>query len=534
LVSLVGLGSASLLSEAPAGVTPPEAPLVDAPQVDPVEPDVAAPDTDGQVGDAPTDPSANDAPSIPVGSLTIQKPQAPALPEGQLGLTNQSAPAVTDVEPDAPRAYTDPLNEPSVFAIEGTMQAPKTSDASGIAAQPIAPVLPNPQAQAPQTLVTEADLSISTAPAQPEAVVIEGTDAPTTVDDPAQPDATPNEDFFVVDLGSDAVSDDAVAPDTTSDAVDTTIAPTENQPEPEAADEVPDTASDTGADIVEVPTEQPEDDILVSTAPETAAPRLQLQGAGNVLPGNNVTGVTNRRPTPAQDEAPDVAIPAGGDALVDFSAQVADAGDTPLMSFVLIDDGSMSAAFAALAGLPFPVTIALDAASPDAAEMMTSCRAAGFEVAVLAKLPEGASPTDVEVTFDSVFAALPETIAVLDVGDSGLQLDRAVTKQAMDILASQGCGFVTVSQGLNMAGRAAEQAGVPAVVVYRDLDIENQDARVVRRSVDQAAFRARQDSGVVLVGRMRPDTISALILWGTANQDGQVAIVPVSSVLTAQ
>ena len=85
-----------------------------------------------------------------------------------------------------------------------------------------------------------------------------------------------------------------------------------------------------------------------------------------------------------------------------------------------------------------------------------------------------------------------------------------------------------------MAGRAAEQAGVPAVVVYRDLDIENQDARVVRRSVDQAAFRARQDSGVVLVGRMRPDTISALILWGTANQDGQVAIVPVSSVLTAQ
>jgi polysaccharide deacetylase 2 family uncharacterized protein YibQ len=52
----------------------------------------------------------------------------------------------------------------------------------------------------------------------------------------------------------------------------------------------------------------------------------------------------------------------------------------------------------------------------------------------------------------------------------------------------------------------------------------------VRRFVDQAAFRARQVSGVVLVGRVRPDTISALIWWGMANQDDQVAVVPVSAV----
>ena len=88
-----------------------------------------------------------------------------------------------------------------------------------------------------------------------------------------------------------------------------------------------------------------------------------------------------------------------------------------------------------------------------------------------------------------------------------------------------------------MAARAAEQAGVPSGVVYRDLDADDQDARIVRRFVDQAAFRARQASdgeGVVLVGRVRPDTISALILWGTANNDDQVAFVPVSTVLTAE
>ena len=154
-------------------------------------------------------------------------------------------------------------------------------------------------------------------------------------------------------------------------------------------------------------------------------------------------------------------------------------GGKPLLSILLIDDGSMSAAAAALAGLPFSVTIAIDPALPNAADLMTSYRADGFEVAVMAKLPEGAVPSNVEITFESVFASLPETIAVLDIGAGGLQSDRAVTEQAMDILAAQGHGFITASQGLNMAGRAAEQAGVPSVVVFRDLEVDNQDACVV-------------------------------------------------------
>jgi polysaccharide deacetylase 2 family uncharacterized protein YibQ len=82
-----------------------------------------------------------------------------------------------------------------------------------------------------------------------------------------------------------------------------------------------------------------------------------------------------------------------------------------------------------------------------------------------------------------------------------------------------------------MALRAAEAAGVPAGVIYRDLDAEGQDARVIRRFLDQAAFRARQQSGVVLVGRVRPDTLSALILWGSANRAGDVTLAPVSAVL---
>lgn len=70
--------------------------------------------------------------------------------------------------------------------------------------------------------------------------------------------------------------------------------------------------------------------------------------------------------------------------------------------------------------------------------------------------------------------------------------------------------------------------------IYRDIDGDDQDARVIRRFIDQAAFRARQESGVVLLGRVRPDTISALILWGTVNQGSDVAFVPLSAILTQE
>ncbi|MGY9033893.1 MAG: divergent polysaccharide deacetylase family protein, partial [Rhodobacterales bacterium] len=145
-----------------------------------------------------------------------------------------------------------------------------------------------------------------------------------------------------------------------------------------------------------------------------------------------------------------------------------------------------------------------------------------------------ATPTDVEIALEATFATLPETVLLLDAGDGGLQNDRAVTEQAMERLAKDGRGIVVVSKGLNMALRAAEQVDVPAGVIFRDLDAEDQDARVIRRFLDQAAFRARQESGVLLLARVRPNTISALVLWGTVNRAGQVAVAPVSAVLSGQ
>jgi polysaccharide deacetylase 2 family uncharacterized protein YibQ len=435
-----------------------------------------------------------------VGSLSIQEPQAPDLPDGEAAIVEPGVPQPSAPEAQAPRADTDPLDEPEVLSIEGVMTAPDASEGDiFLLALPVDPVLPNPQSLAPQTPVNEVGLTILTTPAQPTVVVEPEVDQSAIIaDDPAVSDvAVPqSEDTFVVDLGA--------APEGIEDAL----------------------------------TNQPADEVLASgtqSEDAPAIPRLQLQGGENTLLAERATGVTVRRPTGDAVAAPEeTETTAQINALVDFAATSGDDGSKPLMSIVLIDDGSMSAAAAALAGLAFPVTIALDPLQENASALMARYRDGGFEVAVLAKLPEGAVPSDVEITFQSVFSTLPETIAVLDIGNGGLQTDRAVTDQVMNVLASQGRGFVTVGQGLNMAVRAAEQAGVPAAVVYTDLDDDDQDARVVRRFVDQAAFRTRQESGVVLVGRMRPDTISALILWGSTSQDDQIAIVPLSAVLRAQ
>ncbi|SLN12834.1 divergent polysaccharide deacteylase family protein [Pseudooctadecabacter jejudonensis] len=516
LVSVLALSVASVVSEAPPGATPPALPLVQAPQVDVAPSPVAAAD------------SAEPA-STPVGSVSIEAPVTPDLPEGETASSTDTAPVpqTSQVAPQdtqsAPLADTAPLDAPEVVAIEGALAAPETPAGAGIEAEPVDPVFPNPQSLAPETPQTEADLTVSTAPA-PQVVVIEPEVAPQDAPEQAAVEGAQE----VSDADRTQVADGAtgevaaIAPDPSAEA------PT----------------ADEDVFIVDLEAnEGPTTD--VSPAPEAAdiaaavqpAPRLQLQGDGNTLLADRATGVTVRRPgavadTDARETATEDAAPVN--ALVDFAAPVPDDASGALMSIVLIDDGSMSAAAAALSGVPFPVTIALDPERADVTEAMEGYRANGFEVAVLAKVPEGAQPADVEVTLQSVFRSVPESLAVLDIGDGGLQSDRAVTQQAMEALAAQGRGFVTVSQGLNMAGRAAEQAGVPAATVYRDLDADDQDARVIRRFVDQAAFRARQNSGVVLVGRVRPDTLSALILWGTANDEDQVSLVPLSAVLMAQ
>jgi polysaccharide deacetylase 2 family uncharacterized protein YibQ len=89
-------------------------------------------------------------------------------------------------------------------------------------------------------------------------------------------------------------------------------------------------------------------------------------------------------------------------------------------------------------------------------------------------------------------------------------------------------------QGLNTAQKLIAREGVPSASVFRDFDANGQDARAIRRFLDQAAFRAGQEEGgVIMVGRLRAETISALLLWGLQDRASSVALAPVSAVLRA-
>ena len=276
----------------------------------------------------------------------------------------------------------------------------------------------------------------------------------------------------------------------------------------------------------------PDSDTADTSRPAIGTPAVSLVDRG---------GSDSRLPTIGEaapdatdtDMATATTTDKGADAppLVRYAQPVDVAPDLPRLAIVLIDDGSGPLGPDALDAFPFPVTFALDPAMPGAAARMQGYREQGFEVMALAGVPDGAQPTDVEVTLEAVLAALPETVAVLENPAQGLQGTREISDQVAQVMLATGHGLVLQPKGLNTAAALAQREGVPSASVFKDFDGEGQDTRAIRRFLDGAAFRARQDGGVVAMGRLKADTLSALLLWGLQDRAQQVALVPVSMVL---
>ena len=210
----------------------------------------------------------------------------------------------------------------------------------------------------------------------------------------------------------------------------------------------------------------------------------------------------------------------------------------PMMSIVLMDTGAdLDAAeigLPALSSFPYPLSFAVDVSLTDAATRIARYRAEGFDVLAMVNLPQGAQPTDAEVSMSVALNGMPEIVGVMEGTGEGLQGTREVADQVTRILQASGHGLVTQSKGLNSMPKLALKEGVPAAPVFRDFDGEGQAPRVIRRFLDQAAFKADQEGGVIMLGRLRPETIEALLVWGLADRAGSVALAPVSAVLLAQ
>lgn len=565
----VVLGTASLVARQPAGNTPPERPQTDLPDAVPQTlpaPDAAEPGTAG--------PVAGDSPSLGPAPMVAPPSAAPALPVTDTVPADQPEPTVPDATLSAPETAAAPAVAPSgdpavtpgrhtpapqippaeAAVAMSTTPPPLPADAAGNGAEPEQPAAPDAPAAAADAVATAPEAGAAPgavappAPGpQPEAMADA---APPTAADPAPVDAVSTAPATPLPQPDDL----EIAPSAAADAPPPVAAPevavlpeADAAPAAPAADQAVPEPVPPGPVLAEQgPAEEPED----APAEQQAAADPAAAPAARPLPGGDV-GVRVNRPQPGTEPTteasptPDAgsdgdadgaaAGTAGADApaLVRHAAAFDNDAGLPLLSLVLIDDGSMPAGPQVAGAIGLVVTIAIDPARADADQAMADWRAAGHEVVALARLPEGATAVDADVVLRATFATLPETVALIDLGAGGLQGDRGLTERALRILAETGRGFVSASGGLDPGLRLAGEAGVPAVEVLRDLDGAGQDAATIRRFMDNAAFRARQDGEAVVIARLRPDTVTALQLWTSANREAQVAFAPVSAILAA-
>ncbi|MEO0358330.1 MAG: divergent polysaccharide deacetylase family protein, partial [Pseudomonadota bacterium] len=241
-----------------------------------------------------------------------------------------------------------------------------------------------------------------------------------------------------------------------------------------------------------------------------------------------LTAITDPAALPDKEKAPQAAdVPP----LVAHAVNVPIDPEKPLLSVVLLDDPSGQLGPAALQSLPFPVTVAVSGAAEDATARMQAYRSAGFEVVLNAELPQRAATSDIEAAFQYFFETVPQAVAVLDSSGSGFRGDRRIIDAVNTIVAESGHGLLTFDEGLNTAQQTAAAAGIPVAMVLRDLDSNGQNPSVIRRFLDQSAFNTRQDGSGIVLARVRPDTITALLIWAQQSRAQALNLVPVSAIL---
>ena len=331
---------------------------------------------------------------------------------------------------------------------------------------------------------------------------------------------------------------------------ETPVMPMPQVQAPEAPEVEPEVASDPESETsITTNPDQPDAPVVpeVGSAFETPAPEADLSPDAESPEATEVEPSPLMKPagtlTDAAGERKSTRLPTVGEVEedtqaprpFDINAEPFEAPEgKPLMSVVLIDSGKAPVDTAQLSGLPFPVSFAINTLLPDAAAREASYRAMGYETLAMIDIPAQAAAADVEVAMEAHLSALPGAVGVLEGTVDGLQGTRDLSDQVTEVLLASGHGLVMFANGLNTAQKLASREGVPAATVFRDFDGKGQSAVVMRRFLDQAAFKADQEGGVIMVGRLREETLSALMVWGLQDRAGTVSLAPVSAVLRAK
>ncbi len=450
-------------------------------------------------------------------------------------------------EPESDFDQTDTLAELSDVEIEPEAQPEMTAPAAQVdepAAVPSAPVSVSTEApvapQAPPlvqgspSVETLPEVSLDAPEAQPEPVV-EVEAQPEVAEAAVQPEvaeAAVQPEPEVAEVETETEPEIAkVEPQPDSEGVPETESEAAPDAEPEVADTEVTEAEENPFENSPIAVEGDEDTAPRDLPRIASVPQIGGEGEAVTVPsvGTRVVPLTERDDS-AQATETGTDLLAPGKPIEAYAAEFDNPEAKPLMSIILIDDEGAYGA-EALQDFPYPLTFAVSPSDPEAAEKMNRHREAGFEVMALADLPEAASAQDAEVSLAVWLEELPETVGILEGVDSGIQGNRKLADQVAAIAAGTGRGLITQDNGLNTVQKLAARNGVPSGVIFRDIDGARQDPKIMRRFLDQAAFRAGQEGTVVMLGRLRPDTISALLLWGLEDRGNRVAMAPISAVM---
>ena len=446
----------------------------------------------------------------------------------ETGADPASAPADTDTdadggadEDDTPMrgeaAEADLTPQPAGTPLAETDRAPQMESEADKA--PMA--APEDPAAIPGTELVE-KLPPALPPAEEEAPAPEA--APQAAPEPepeaaATPEPAPESlpDTAADKASGNAFAEPATAPEPTP------------EPAPEIATIVAEPA-EVAPPVVVTPPPAPAPEPAAEPAP---APAPGLSGADRVVTGRLPTiGGDAAAPAPEADAA--VAVDPGGLPAIERNRIAFDApGGQPLLALLLLDEGDR-AALQDIGTLPFPLTVAVDASADDAAEAIDFYAARGLEVALRLPLPPGATPADVDTNVQAYRQLLDKAAEV--VADAALDF-QALGPGAVQLatnLSETGHGLVSFPSGLNTGHKSALKLDVPAGLVFLDLDGDGQESPVIRRFLDNAAFRARNEEGVIVLARTRPETLQALLEWSLGNRAQTVTLAPISAVLLGE
>jgi polysaccharide deacetylase 2 family uncharacterized protein YibQ len=431
------------------------------------------------------------------------------------------SPQKVDGADSAPLADVQPAPKPTPSDVASPQAAPQGEGAGGVTVEAVSPVLPNPQARAIEVPGTASEPSISADPAQPPRPEAPETQAFTSpeVTDTATLEVTPEAETPRADAPAGTVADAATDDvPTVAPTAPPVMAPKEETPVAEA-------------EVLAEPEE-------TETAALAEAPQSRLKPAtdlSDVFPQKTSTRLpTIGGETPAAPDAVEEEAPKSASFVRPIEAHAAtfsNVENKPVLSVILMDDPAASVDLETLRDFPVPLSFAIDASTEGAADRMALYRDMGLETLAIVNLPTGAAASDVEVNLAAQLANVPESVALLEGYGGGLQESRTVSDQVIAYTLASGHGLVMLPKGLNTAQKMAEREGVPSITVFRDFDGKDQSVAVMRRFLDQAAFKARQVDGVVMLGRLRPDTINALAVWALQDRASTVAVAPISAVL---